>query len=113
MKLSFIGLLVTIFMLSLTTPSCSGLEAPAGLTIEKHGFGSGFSHGLVFFYSYAKKLLGYEYTLTADNNTGLTYYLGFGLGFILSFIITVWAFILSAPILPVLLIIFVLWLIFR
>jgi hypothetical protein len=79
-RLTTIGLFLFL-ILSIT--SC----APAGATEHEFGFLGGFWHGLILSFSLTGYWL-FEIGLFAETNTGLTYYLGCGIGILVMGIIS-------------------------
>ncbi len=59
-----------------TLPAC----APLGATTQQYGFLFGIVHGLLFYPAVISKLLGMEFDLYAQNNTGLFYWIGYAIG---------------------------------
>jgi hypothetical protein len=74
-RLTTIGLFLFL-ILSIT--SC----APAGVTEHEYGFLGGLWHGVIFTFSLIGYLL-FDIGLFAETNTGLTYYIGCGIGMII------------------------------
>jgi len=70
-------LLGALFMLLIFTLSAC---APLGATEKQYGFLYGFIHGLLFYVAVISKLLGMEFDLYAQNNTGLMYWIGYTIG---------------------------------
>ena len=61
--------------------------APAGVTEHEYGFFGGLWHGFIITFS----LIGYlffEIGLFAETNTGLTYYIGCGIGMLIMSLIS-------------------------
>jgi hypothetical protein len=65
-----------LFLVLLTMISC----APLGATEKQYGFFYGIIHGLLLYPAIISKVLGMDFDLYAQNNTGFWYWLGFAIG---------------------------------
>ena len=73
---SYLPLLIFAGLLCLSFSSC----APGELTLKEYGFLDGLLHGFIAFFSIIGKFLGLGIGVYAQNVSGWTYWLGFGLG---------------------------------
>ena len=68
------GLLLLTLVLTLN--AC----APAGMTEQRYGFLFGLIHGILFYPAVICKVLGMDFDLYAQNNTGTLYWIGYAIG---------------------------------
>ncbi|PKP35419.1 MAG: hypothetical protein CVU00_02365 [Bacteroidetes bacterium HGW-Bacteroidetes-17] len=71
------ALLLVLFLVT----SC----APVGVTEQQYGFLYGIVQGFIFPFVLIAKLLGEHVGLYAENNTGMSYWLGYILGIVILF----------------------------
>ena len=54
--------------------------APLGMSEQRYGFLFGIIHGFLFYPAVISKIFGMSFDIYAHNNTGLSYWIGYGIG---------------------------------
>ena len=76
MKTKYLLPVLLLLTAVLTLNAC----APLGVTEQRYGFLFGIIHGVLFYPAVISKVLGMDFDLYAQNNTGTFYWIGYAIG---------------------------------